>query len=286
MNIDIIVPLFNEEKHIEQICQALKTQSYANFHVVLVDNGSEDRTVSIASQYFTVSSCSEKGSYAARNFGISQSQADYLLFLDADVVPGHRWVEHMLRSLNEGFDAVAGKTISIPFKRSDLCEVMVQNRGVARIQHSKDGVHCHFPTCNVGYRRSVFEKLGKFPLETGGDIKFSDQVGRSAFKATLNLDATVDHYVAENYRDILAKYFLYGGSRRLHWYNLIPAVIMIILSPVQFLISSLVSWFYLDLSREKFYRTVIVIPFVEILRYTLLTAGAIWFSFVSPRRIY
>lgn len=83
--VSAIITTRNEEKHIGTLLHSLKNQSYSNIEIVLVDNGSTDQTVTIASN-FTVH-IYQKGPErsAQRNFGVKQAQGDFVLILDADM---------------------------------------------------------------------------------------------------------------------------------------------------------------------------------------------------------
>jgi glycosyltransferase involved in cell wall biosynthesis len=87
VNVSVIIPCFNSEKTIRETLESVFAQTYQDFEVIVVDDGSTDRSAEI------VQSFNEKieyiyqnngGQSAARNTGIRAARGKYLAFLDAD----------------------------------------------------------------------------------------------------------------------------------------------------------------------------------------------------------
>lgn len=91
MRFTVIVPIFNAEMYVRQCLESLLTQSFRDFEVIMVDDGSIDNSVKICNEYcardnrFRLESHERnRGASAARNTGIANALGDYLLFLDND----------------------------------------------------------------------------------------------------------------------------------------------------------------------------------------------------------
>jgi 1,2-diacylglycerol 3-alpha-glucosyltransferase len=83
--VSIIIPALNEEKYIEKTLKSVRRQTYPKIEVIVVDNGSTDRTGEIAKKYANKVIVEEKrGIGIARNRGAKEAKGDILLFLDAD----------------------------------------------------------------------------------------------------------------------------------------------------------------------------------------------------------
>ena len=86
----IIVPVYNGEKHINKCIQNLLRQSYDNFEIIIVNDGSTDNTSQIVSKYessnnkIRLINKKNNGVSIARNIGIKNAQGDYIIFVDAD----------------------------------------------------------------------------------------------------------------------------------------------------------------------------------------------------------
>lgn len=89
-NIDIIVPVYNTEKYLRRCLDSLLNQSYENYSVILVDDGSEDASGVICDEYNSkyhnvkVVHQENKGLSAARNAGVINSDAQLITFVDSD----------------------------------------------------------------------------------------------------------------------------------------------------------------------------------------------------------
>lgn len=84
----IVIPLYNKETVISRTLQSVLKQSYSNYEVVVVDDGSKDRSIDIVSSYddsrIRIINQENKGVSAARNRGIRESRYEWIFFLDAD----------------------------------------------------------------------------------------------------------------------------------------------------------------------------------------------------------
>lgn len=86
--VSVIVPAYNAEAHLAEALESVLAQSYRPMDVIVVDDGSTDRTAEIVKRFSEVRYVSQQnsGPSAARNRGIALAQADYVAFLDADDV--------------------------------------------------------------------------------------------------------------------------------------------------------------------------------------------------------
>lgn len=85
--ISVIIPAYNAEKFLAQTLESVLVQTFRDFEVIVVDDGSGDRTAEIARSFGPPVCCLTKkngGVAIARNTGIEQATGKYLAFLDAD----------------------------------------------------------------------------------------------------------------------------------------------------------------------------------------------------------
>ena len=111
--ISIIIPVYNVEKYIEQCLDTIKKQSYQNFEVIIVNDGSQDNTESICKKIaqsdarFKYFSKENGGVSSARNFGLDNANGHYITFIDGDdwVDPNH--LEILIKSITENNSDIA-----------------------------------------------------------------------------------------------------------------------------------------------------------------------------------
>ena len=89
MNIDVIIPTFNRAATLTRAIDSVLEQSYQNFSLIIVDDGSTDETQNLLQQYKTNShikylSKKNAGVSSARNFGVQHSTSAWICFLDSD----------------------------------------------------------------------------------------------------------------------------------------------------------------------------------------------------------
>lgn len=92
---------FNDEAHIGRAIESALRQTHRPLEIIVVDDGSADRTLDIAKSYetegVTVYSKMNGGAASARNYGAARSAGDYLAFLDSDDV----WLPHKIKTMLE-----------------------------------------------------------------------------------------------------------------------------------------------------------------------------------------
>jgi len=102
--VSVIIPSYNAEKFIRQTLDSVLAQTYRDFEIIVVDDGSKDSTAKIAGSYGEQVRCLRKtngGVSEARNFGFKNSGGDYVAFLDAEVLWEPTKLEKQVRLLDK-----------------------------------------------------------------------------------------------------------------------------------------------------------------------------------------
>ena len=87
--ISIIIPLYNKENSIANTLNSIINQTYCNWELIVVDDGSSDNSANIVSNYLSDKRIryyykKNGGVSSARNFGVGKSKGEWIIFLDAD----------------------------------------------------------------------------------------------------------------------------------------------------------------------------------------------------------
>ena len=105
--ISIIIPSFNEEKNISRCLDSVLNQTFTDFEVLCVDDGSTDKTCEIIEAYSKKDNRiiplknPDKGVSSARNFGIDNSNGEYIGFVDSDDFIQPQMYEFLYRAVTE-----------------------------------------------------------------------------------------------------------------------------------------------------------------------------------------
>jgi glycosyltransferase involved in cell wall biosynthesis len=111
--LSIIVPIYNQEKYLEECLNSIEKQMISSVEVILVDDGSTDKSKEICEDYcernvqFKYIYKSNDGLGPARNTGIIASQGRYIMFIDSDDAIVDNAIEILIRFMIDGeFDIV------------------------------------------------------------------------------------------------------------------------------------------------------------------------------------
>ena len=88
--VSVIVPVYNVESYLPECLDSILAQSFRDYELILVDDGSTDKSGAICEEYaekdgrIRVLRQSNKGQSAARNLGVAESKSKLLCFIDSD----------------------------------------------------------------------------------------------------------------------------------------------------------------------------------------------------------
>lgn len=125
--VSIVVPAYNVERYFEECLSSIEGQSYRNLEIIVVDDGSTDKTLEIARTHAESDSrikvITQQNQYAgvARNNGMSVASGDYICFLDADDVFRPFMIEEMLcRSVETNSDVVICRSAHLDDRTKEI----------------------------------------------------------------------------------------------------------------------------------------------------------------------
>ena len=105
--ISVIVPIYNTEKYLVECVESLRKQTYSNIEIILVDDGSTDASIEICDEFAEKDSRvkvfhkKNEGVAVARNFGLQQSNGQYVVIVDSDDVAVDRMIEVLYTQIKE-----------------------------------------------------------------------------------------------------------------------------------------------------------------------------------------
>lgn len=186
MKFSVIIPLYNKAPYVTKAIGSVLAQTFADFELIIVDDGSKDNSFSLALKAIEGSSnChiykqENAGVSVARNNGVALSQGEYLCFLDADDWWAPTFLEEMSKLIDEFPDAGiygTGYTIVNETKRKTRVSPIGVEPGFEKgyinyCQVYAKSLAMPLWTGAVCMSRKVFDEMGGFPkgIKLGEDF--------------------------------------------------------------------------------------------------------------------
>jgi glycosyltransferase involved in cell wall biosynthesis len=132
--ISVVIPCYNSEEYVGRAIESVLRQTFNDYEIILVDNGSTDNTLSILESYKNKYSSRvkvlqepKKGAPAARNKGLNEAKGEWIQFLDSDdeLLP-QKLEEQMKAARHSGADLIIGFSYKHYVNRSGVQEKMVK----------------------------------------------------------------------------------------------------------------------------------------------------------------
>lgn len=108
--VSVIMPVYNGEATILKAIESVLDQTYRDYELIIIDDGSTDNTGDICKKiidkrmkYVHVSNY---GVSRARNYGLNLANGEYIVFIDSDDLYDKRYIELMVEKANDGYDLV------------------------------------------------------------------------------------------------------------------------------------------------------------------------------------
>ena len=194
--ISIVIRTYNEQKHLPEVLESIKNQTYKNYEIILVDSESTDKTVEIAKKYGVkiVPILKKDFNYSyASNVGVKNSSGDIVCFLSGHSVPAkNNYLEETNKIFqDEKIGGCYGDVIAL--KDGSIWEKLYNKLGYIKnvLLGKKDKVkleteiHPGILSCsNASIRKSVFDKhlfvdeLGK---KGGEDVELAYRIIQDGF---------------------------------------------------------------------------------------------------------
>lgn len=161
--ISVVVCSHNGARTIRECFEGLRRLEYPDFEVIVVNDGSKDRTAAIASNFgFRVISTENKGLGSARNTGLAAATGDIVAYVDDDAWPDPHWLTYLAAAFL-GTTHVGLGGPNIPPPADGLVADCVANApGAPTHVLLSDREAEHLPGCNMAYRRAALEAIGGF----------------------------------------------------------------------------------------------------------------------------
>jgi glycosyltransferase involved in cell wall biosynthesis len=165
INVSIITPVFNVEDCIARCIKSIINQTNKEFELILIDDGSKDKSIDIARKLLETSDVNYKvitqknsGVSAARNNGIKEASGKYIAFLDSDDYIDSMFVEMMCKKVEE----IQSDVVFCDYSEVDIKgNVLVKNRSECISSGCIDGKEAALrqlnDEINIGMRSALYK---------------------------------------------------------------------------------------------------------------------------------
>lgn len=224
MDYSVIVPVYNRPDEIDELLQSLTKQTYKNFEVLIIEDGSELKCDHIVEKYSDSLNIryyfkKNSGQGFSRNFGFEKANGEYFIVFDSDcLIPPHYFESVNRALLFHGYDAWGGPDRAHPSFtpiQKAISYSMTSFFTTGGIRGRKNHIGKFHPrSFNMGISREVFEKTGGYKItRMGEDIEFSLRIIENGFKTGLIDEAYVYHKRRTDFKQFYRQLHFFGRAR-------------------------------------------------------------------------
>lgn len=271
MYYSIIIPVFNRPDELRELLVSLTKQTYQQFEVLVIEDGSSVRSDGVVAEFFGQLTIryffkENSGQGFTRNYGFERATGDYFVIFDSDaLIPPHYFatVDQHLNAgagpMHPALDAYGGPDAAHPdFTniQKAISYSMTSPFTTGGIRGSKKnlGGKYHPRSFNMGLSRTVWETTGGYKLSRmGEDIEFAIRIIENGFRTGLIPDAFIYHKRRTNFGQFFRQTRFFGRARiniarfyptELKPVHAFPALftLFVLSIPVWLLINSVLFW--------------------------------------------
>ncbi|MFW6038562.1 MAG: glycosyltransferase [Candidatus Saliniplasma sp.] len=217
--VSIVINVYNEEENIRDCLDSLAKQSYTDFELIIVDDGSTDDTMDIVKHYSEIFEMKtyhtpHVGIKKARSKGIDETTGDYIIVIDADEILEDDFIEKIIEPLKaDKVGAVGGVlksegegwvTIGYAVLNEIFYELRAEDREVDWIQGG----------CSA-YKREALEDVGGLAKEkVSADKDISWKLSKNGWKVLINKNAVAYHRDPQTVKSVMKREYNIGRRER------------------------------------------------------------------------
>lgn len=297
--VSIVVCVYNDEAYLIPCLESLKRQTYPDFEIIVVDDGSTDGCGNIAKgmEGIVYIYQDNQGPSVARNHGVTKAKGKFVAFTDSDCEVKEDWLEQLIRCFDDSVAAVGGRQVGHPQDNEFAKKVDRFLRAIGFIgdyvkPHNKLKEVSHNASCNSGYRKSAILEVGGFRegLFPGEDVDLDKRLRDKGYKILFTPEAVVYHHRPDNRQRWHRMLINYGRASadnlRLHGpfrvIQVVPMLLLIVILIVGFLLvfetkvalivtiaSVLIGLLWLKLKSQLSFREVIIFSLETMILFSL-----------------
>jgi O-antigen biosynthesis protein len=218
--ISVVVCSCNGARTLPDCLEGLAQLRYPNYEVIVVNDGSTDRTSAIAAEYprFRLINTENQGLSAARNAGMRAATGQIVAYIDDDARPDPDWLTYLAHTfLTSSHVGVGGPNVAPPGD-GPIADCVANAPGGPVHVLLSDREAEHIPGCNMAFRKSALEGVGGFDPRfrtAGDDVDLCWRLLDRGWTIGFNPAAMVWHHRRNSLRAYLKQQRGYGRAEAL-----------------------------------------------------------------------
>lgn len=224
MQFSVIIPVFNRPDEVDELLESLTKQTYRQFEVIVVEDGSTRKCDDLVNKYREKLSVvyfekPNSGPGQSRNAGAEKAKYEYLVFFDSDCIIPENYFHEVNRFLSDHYaDAYGGPDRALPTFTTVQKAInysmtsFFTTGGIRGGKKSMDKFHPR--SFNLGVSRKAFDAIGGYgSMRFGEDIDFSLRLLEHGFSTALIPEAFVYHKRRTDFKKFYKQVYNSGIAR-------------------------------------------------------------------------
>jgi glycosyltransferase involved in cell wall biosynthesis len=217
--VSIVVCTYNGSNTIRDTMEGIKRLDYPNYEVIVVNDGSNDTSPDIVSEYdVKLISTENRGLSNARNTGLHAADGDIVAYIDDDAYPDPQWLKYLASAyLSTEHAGIGGPNIAPPGD-GPVADCVSNSPGGPVHVLSTDDIAEHIPGCNMSFRRQALLEIGGFdPVyrSAGDDVDACWRIQERGYTIGFHPSAFVWHHCRNSFKMYWKQQQGYGKAEAL-----------------------------------------------------------------------
>jgi glycosyltransferase involved in cell wall biosynthesis len=244
MFFSLIIPVYNRPQELDELLACIKEQTYTNFEVIVIEDGSVEKAEHIVAKYTKTLNLhyfiKENGGQGfARNYAFERAKGDFFIILDSDALIEPTYLAEVQKGIeSQKLDLFGGPdkdhtTFTPTQKAISFAMTSLFTTGGIRGKATNVGGQFHPRSFNMGISRKVWEATKGFIItRMGEDIEFSIRCISLGLKSGLIPEAFIYHKRRTSFKQFYHQIHFFGRARinisrffpkELKWVHFFPA---------------------------------------------------------------
>jgi GT2 family glycosyltransferase/DNA-binding beta-propeller fold protein YncE len=197
--VSVVVCAYNAADTLEDNLCSLEQLTYPDYEIILINDGSRDRTAEIARRHqrVRVVEVANGGLSAARNLGLAEATGEIVAYTDADTRVDRDWLTYLVRPFLTSNVVGSGGPNVVPADDPPMAQCIARAPGSPTHVLLDDRTAEHVPGCNMAFRRDALLAIGGFNpvyLRAGDDVDVCWRLQARGWKIGFASSALVWHH--------------------------------------------------------------------------------------------